>query len=63
MATQVTIRVGTNAVINRVVSDVATCRELEQFKWVDVDDISRDLILHGKYDMSVGDTRITVMFI
>ena len=60
MSRNVTIKIGDKATINRVVYDVNDCPELEQFFWVDVDDVTRSLILYGKYDMSMGDTRITI---
>lgn len=58
MATQVTIKVGHNATIKRVVDNADDCVELENFHWVDMEDISRSLVLYGKYDMKVGDVHI-----
>lgn len=60
MPRNVTIRIGDKATINRVVEDVEECGELENFFWVDHEDVTRSLILYGKYDMSMGDTRITI---
>lgn len=60
MATQVTIKIGDRANVTRVVNRIDDCTELEQFHWVDVTDVNRSLILHGMYDMKVGDVHILV---
>ncbi len=60
MARNVTIKIGDIATVNRVVERVEDCLELENFFWIDQDDVKRSLILYGKYDMSMGDTRITI---
>lgn len=60
MATQVTIKIGDRANVTRVVNRITECSELEQFHWVDIVDVNRSLILHGMYDMKVGDVHILV---
>lgn len=60
MSHNVTIKIGNFATVNRVVDRVEDCLELENFFWFDPEDVQRSLILYGKYDMSMGDTRITI---
>lgn len=60
MATNITISIANMATINRTVGRISDCMELNEFDWIDINDVNRDVLETGYYDVTVGDTRITV---
>ena len=52
MATNITISIANMATINRTVGRISD--------WIDINDVNRDVLETGYYDVTVGDTRITV---